>query len=326
MKPTHNFEKQGFVILDGGLATELENRGHDLNHRLWSAKLLLDEPGEIRQVHLDFLKAGADCIITANYQASVRGFMDEGMHQEEAEFLIYKAVEMAVEARDEFLRDNEDPQRVRPLVAVSIGPYGAFLADGSEFRGDYAASNSELRSFHEPRWELLQNSGADLFAFETIPSVREAEILLDILRRTPDTYAWISFSCKDGERICDTTPIVECAKMFNNCNQIIAVGINCTAPRFVPSLIQRVHQGAPSKPIVVYPNSGEIYNAKSKTWGDFEDVVDFQKSAEQWFNLGARFIGGCCRTTPDHISEMRQALLRRVDGTHEGRQSGAVSI
>ena len=318
MKPTHNFEKQGFVILDGGLATELENRGHDLNHKLWSAKLLLDTPEEIRQVHSDFLNAGADCIITANYQASVRGFMDEGMAQGEAEVLIIKAVKMAVEARDEFLRHNKDPQRVRPLVAVSIGPYGAFLADGSEFRGDYAASNSELRSFHEPRWELLQNSGADLFAFETIPSVREAEILLDILRHTPDTYAWISFSCKDGERICDTTPIVECAKMFNNCNQIIAVGINCTAPRFVPSLIQRVHQGAPSKPIVVYPNSGEIYNAKSKTWSDFEDVVDFRKSAAQWFDLGARFIGGCCRTTPDHISEMRQVLLGKVDGPYEG--------
>ena len=317
MKPTHNFEKQGFLILDGGLATELENRGHDLNHSLWSAKLLLDAPEEIRQVHLDYLNAGADCSITANYQASVRGFIDAGMSQEEAEVLIRQAVKIAVEARDEFLKQNRDSQRVRPLVSVSIGPYGAFLGDGSEFRGDYTISNSELHSFHELRWELLQNSGADLFAFETIPSIREAEILLDILQRTPEAYAWISFSCKDGERICDATPILECAQIFNDCDQIVAVGINCTAPRFVPSLIQRVHQGAPSKPIVVYPNSGETYNAKSKTWGELEDVADFQKSAEQWFDLGARFIGGCCRTTPNHISEMRLALLRRVGGMRE---------
>ena len=225
MKPSHNFEQQGFVLLDGGLATELESRGHDLNHNLWSAKLLMDTPEEICQVHLDFLNAGADCIITATYQASIRGFMKEGMSRAEAEALIQTAVDMAAQARDQFLEDNDDPLRVRPWVAASVGPYGAFLADGSEYRGDYSATDSELRSFHNSRWELLKNSDADVFAFETIPSIREAEVLLEILKATPGSYAWISFSCKDELHICDGTPISECAKLFGDCEQIDGTSI-----------------------------------------------------------------------------------------------------
>ena len=313
MEWLRNFENQGFVILDGGLATELERRGHDLDHHLWSARLLLEAPEEIRKVHMDFLNAGADCIISANYQSSVQGFMGEGLSQVESELLIQRAVRIAIEARDEFLLQNEDSQRVQPLVATSIGPYGAFLADGSEYRGDYAASCEEIRSFHESRWNLLQNSGADFFAIETIPSIQEAIVLMDILRCTPDAYAFISFSCMDGERISDGTPIADCAQMVDDCNQIIAVGVNCTAPRFLPSLIKRARQGAPSKPIVVYPNSGEAYDGKSKTWSGSVDSTGLKKSAAQWLELGARFIGGCCRTTPRQISEMRKILLKNVD-------------
>ncbi|MCP4309895.1 MAG: homocysteine S-methyltransferase, partial [Bacteroidetes bacterium] len=172
-------------------------------------------------------------------------------------------------------------------------------------------SNQELREFHESRWEIIRSSGADIFAFETIPSVREAAVLLAILKSTPDVYAWISFSCIDGMRISDGTPIAECAELFGDCDQILAVGVNCTAPRHVSSLINQIHSVIPDKPVVVYPNAGEVYDEDQKNWTGLSDPINFGTASTEWFNLGARLLGGCCRTGPGEIAEMRRALLKR---------------
>jgi len=306
-------KQQGFILLDGGLATELEKHGHSLNNNLWSASLLINNPQEIRKVHLSYLNAGADCIITATYQASIPGFVEEGISEKRAKSLIKKAVEIASEARTQYLDNskNKYQSRIRPLIAVSIGPFGAYLADGSEFRGNYSVSTQELRSFHESRWEILGESSADVFAFETIPSFREAVVLLDLLKSTPDVYAWISFSCADGMRISDGTPLAECAELFSSCEQIVGVGVNCTAPRYISSLIKQVREGAPAKPIVIYPNSGETYDENQKSWIGSSDLINFGTAAIEWFNLGARLLGGCCRTNPSQIADMRRALLSR---------------
>ncbi|MCH8982139.1 homocysteine S-methyltransferase [candidate division KSB1 bacterium] len=305
------FKQQGFVLLDGGLATELEKRGHNLNNNLWSASLLINHPQEIRKVHLSYLDAGADCITTATYQASIPGFAEQGISEKKAKSLLKKAVEIASEAREQYLDNskNKNPSRIRPLIAVSIGPFGAYLADGSEFRGDYSVSTQELRSFHESRWEILADSSADIFAFETIPSFREAVVLLELLKSTPEVYAWISFSCTDGMRISDGTHLAECAELFVNCEQIVGVGVNCTAPQYISSLIKQVRQGAPAKPIVIYPNSGEVYDENRKSWVGSSDLINLGTAAIEWFNLGARLLGGCCRTTPSQIADMRRALL-----------------
>ena len=312
--PLDNFlARQGFLMLDGGLATELEGSGYDLNHPLWSARLLIENPEAICRVHRSYLEAGADCMITASYQASAVGLVAQGLSKKEAESTIVRSVTLACQARDDFLQDpgNKDTARIRPLVAAGIGPYGAFLADGAEYRGDYGISESDLRAFHERRWHILAESPADLFACETIPSLPEAKALKSLLRETPDVRAWISFSCRDGEHICDGTRLAECAALFDEDEQVVAVGVNCTAPRYITSLIGQARLGAPSKPIVVYPNSGEVYDAENRVWTGVSDPSDFGEAAVDWFKRGASLIGGCCRTGPHHIRAMKAALRRQ---------------
>ena len=296
-------EQNGVVVVDGGLATELERRGHDLDHPLWSARLLLEQSDAVREVHRSYLAAGADCLISATYQASVPGLRAEGLSESETRQLLRNAIAIACEVRD------EHETRLRPLVAASVGPYGAYLADGAEYVGNYGVSRSRLRAFHESRWEVLSDSGADLIACETIPSFGEAEVLLELLNETPDCPAWVSFSCRDAEHISDGTDLEKCAALFENCEPVIAVGINCTAPRYVTPLIAAARRGAPGKQIVVYPNSGETYDGKRRAWGGESKPPDFGAMARDWRDHGATLIGGCCRTGPGHITAIREALL-----------------
>lgn len=307
---SHFLDHQGFFILDGGLGSELENRGHNLNNKLWSASVLLDHSNTIYDIALSYLEAGADCIVTSTYQASIPSLLEAGLSKEEAKSLIQKAVQIAIEARNQYLNNNKDKSRLRPLIAASIGPYGAYLADGSEYNGNYKLSATELRSFHEARWEILVDSPVDLFAFETIPSFREAQVLLDILKSTPNTFAWISFSCIDGMRISDGTLLSDCVKIFNNCDQIVGVGVNCIAPQYAASLINQVRKGAPDKPIIVYPNAGETYDANKKCWIGSSHPTSLSTASIEWFNLGAQILGGCCRTGPDQIKELRKTLFK----------------
>ena len=302
--------------MDGGLATELEARGQDLNHPLWSARLLSEDPDSIREVHLAYLEAGADCIITASYQASFEGFAAQGFTFEESTRLLQRSVELALEARKRFLGKRDVSHRP-PLVAASVGPYGAALADGSEYRGDYQITRRQLLDFHSVRWRLLEQSKADLLACETIPSRMEAEVLLELIRSSPGKPVWVSFSCADGSHIRDGTPLSQVARLFRGCPNVVAVGINCSAPGLISSLIEAVKKGVPKKPIVVYPNSGETYDAGSKVWrghGRQSSVQQWTAAAGKWFECGARLIGGCCRTGPEHTVATRKALATLTRG------------
>lgn len=240
MNPIENvLQNQKIAIVDGALATELEQRGCDLNDALWSARILLDRPELIRQVHLDYFNAGADFAITASYQATVEGFRTRGLNREQAVDLIKKSVQLAKDARDDFWSKEENrANRIRPLVAGSIGPYGAYLADGSEYRGDYDLTEDELIQFHRPRFEALVASGADLLACETLPCLIEARALIQLLGESPNTYAWFCFSAKDGEHISNGERISDCAAWLDKQAQAIAIGINCTSPLYIPSLIR----------------------------------------------------------------------------------------
>jgi homocysteine S-methyltransferase len=289
------------VILDGALATEMERRGADLFDPLWSAKYLIEQPGLIRAVHADYFKAGADVATTATYQATFEAFQRRGMDREAAAQLMRDAVGLATEAREEFWSVPANREgRQRPLVAASIGPYGAMLADGSEYRGHYARSDGQLRDFHRLRFEVLAESGPDLLAFETIPCLREALVLARLLEEFPSMSAWISFSCQDGSRNSEGEDIGACAAALQPCSQIAAVGVNCTRPEFVESLLRRMREHT-GKPLLAYPNSGESYDATAKVWRGNPHLRTFADQARSWYDAGARIMGGCCRTTPQDI-------------------------
>lgn len=297
-------KKHKVIILDGALATELENRGYDINDSLWSAKILAEKPEAIKQVHYDYFKAGADVAITSSYQATIEGFVKKGFSSSEAKDLIKRSVELAVAARNEFFEELDNKEdRPYPLVAASVGPYGAYLADGSEYRGDYKISEDKLMDFHRERMKILIEAGADILACETIPNLTEAKAIAKLLSEFKGTYAWISFSCKNGLEISDGTLISKCAETLEAYPNVAAIGINCTAPKYVSELITEIKK-VTDKPIVVYPNSGEEYDAQHKEWNGHSDVQCYGSSAKLWYKCGASLIGGCCRTTPEHIKEI----------------------
>ncbi len=301
------------LILDGGLATELEADGFDLNHPLWSAKVLIETPQAVRAVHARFLAAGADCIISATYQASFPGLLRHGLPDKESERLFRFAVELAAEERNRFWRDPANREgRRRPLVAASVGPYGAFLADGSEYTGDYRADDAALAAFHWRRLELLARSGADLLAIETIPSAREGRVLRRLLERLEDPPpAWLSFTCRDGARLSDGTPVQEIAADLAGCTRIPWIGVNCTAPKHLAALIPKIG-AATGKPVVAYPNGDGRWDPVRKVWETPAETADLPRLAVEWRRLGAALIGGCCRTRPRDILGVRAALRNRA--------------
>jgi homocysteine S-methyltransferase len=212
-------------------------------------------------------------------------------------------VQLALDARDEFWSDPANRKdRPRPLVAASIGSYGAYLADGSEYRGDYGMSEEDLMEWHRPRMALLAATGADILACETVPCLVEARALAHLLTEFPARSAWISFSARDGARTCHGEPLTACATVLDAFDQVAAMGINCTPPRYIADLISAIRAGT-SKPILVYPNSGETYVAEAGCWtGDADDLSGL---VQEWVERGARIIGGCCRTTPEQIEALR---------------------
>ena len=298
------------LLLDGGLSNELERQGCNLNNKLWSAKMLADTPEAIIEAHLSYLKAGANCITTASYQATIPGFMAIGYDRDTAESLIMKSVELAETAIKRF---RESANVDAPLlIAASIGPYGAYLADGSEYHGDYGVDDEELREFHLSRIRLLDKSSADFFACETIPSFQEVRVLAEILQETSKS-AWVSFSCKDERHLNDGTDIRNCAELLADHPKVFAIGVNCTAPKHISGLVKSMKEKTGSKKIVVYPNSGEVYNAESKTWLGISDPNSFELMAKEWLDLGTDILGGCCRIGPEHIRKINNVLISRYE-------------
>jgi len=285
------------LMLDGGLATELERGGADLTDDLWSARVLLEEPTRIRAAHAAFFDAGADVAITASYQVTYDGLARHGLDRSEIARLLTWSVRLARDAADEAGGDR--------LVAASVGPYGAWLADGSEYVGDYGIGAPELTDWHRPRIEVLLAAAPDLLAVETIPSVVEAEAVVAVLAEVPEARAWMSFSCRDGDRISDGTPIAEAVAVAASSPQVVAVGVNCTPPGFVPSLLASA-AGA-NLPLVAYPNLGSTWDATGRAWRVEGPRPDLAAGSVAWRAAGATVIGGCCGVTPEDIAAIAAA-------------------
>ncbi|MEM1450431.1 MAG: homocysteine S-methyltransferase [Planctomycetota bacterium] len=293
------------LLLDGGLATELEARGHDLRHPLWSAKLLREDPRAIEGVHRTFLASGADCVISASYQATPQGLVESGLTRDEARKLILESWRIARRACE--LHSAESGAQPAPIAAASIGPYGAYLADGSEYRGDYGLDAGALVEFHRERVELLAPV-ATLLAIETVPSLPEALAYARLLAEHPDAFAWVSFCCQDGERIADGTPIEDAVAPFDDLPQVVAVGVNCTPPTHVASLVERIGARGTDKEIIVYPNSGERFRTDDKGWDAAPEEACIERLAGSWRAHGARLIGGCCRVSAADLARIRGSL------------------
>lgn len=296
--------KQKVLIIDGAFGTELERKGYDINDSLWSAKFLMEKPESIGEVHKDYLEAGSDCVTTASYQATYEGFMKRGMSEAEAKALIQSSVKIAQKVRDAFWADEQNrAKRQKPLVAASVGPYGAYLADGSEFTGNYGLSLEDLKVFHAKRLATLIETKPDLLACETIPCLMEVQALCELLEAYPEVYTWVSFSAKDGQHINSGETIKACATYLETQPNVVAIGINCTAPQHIDSLIGEI-KAVSTKPIIVYPNGGSTYNALTKTWDGLSKSSSYGKMAYTWYEKGARIIGGCCQTTPEDIAQI----------------------
>lgn len=284
----------GSVLLDGGLATELEARGHDLSDSLWSARLLADAPQDIVAVHAAYFRAGAAIATTASYQASFEGFAARGFDRGETAGLLRRSVALARAARDGTGADGL-------LVAASVGPYGAALADGSEYRGRYGLSVAALARWHRPRLEVLAAAGADVLACETVPDVDEARALVELVRAV-GVPAWLSYTI-DGDRTRAGQPLAEAFAVAAGVDEIVALGVNCCAPADVLPAI--AHAAPVGKPVIVYPNSGERWDALRHRWiGPSRFGADL---AAQWIAAGARIVGGCCRVGPADIAAIHRA-------------------
>lgn len=300
-------DKEKIMVIDGSMSTALEHLGCNLKDKLWTAKALTTRPDLVKRVHIDYFKAGADCGITCSYQATIPGLMNSGYGLEESENIIKNAVKIFIEARDEWWKAEGEAQgRAWPLCLGAVGPYGAYLADGSEYRGNYGISNDELEKFHRRRMELLLEAGADILLIETIPSLNEALLAASIAEELGAEY-WISFSCKDGKHICEGDMIKTCAeKLSDGHPNLCAIGVNCTSPIYIEELIGELKQ-ATTLPIAVYPNSGEVYNALTKTWHGNPDAKPFAEYAALYMKAGAKAVGGCCTTVASHIESVRDA-------------------
>ncbi|MCT9090694.1 homocysteine S-methyltransferase [Streptomyces sp. ASQP_92] len=318
---------QGPVVLDGGLSNQLESQGCDLSDELWSARLLADDPRQIQEAHTAYARAGAQVLTTASYQATFEGFARRGLSHQEAELLLARSVQLArtagalCPAADPAGEDphgvgggagggvgrgrgeGEAPQNPAPpptpWVAASVGPYGAFLADGSEYRGRYGLSVRELERFHRPRIEALVAAGPDVLALETVPDVDEAEALLRAVEGC-GVPVWLSYSIAGG-RTRAGQDLAAAFALAAGWDQVIAVGVNCCDPADADRAVP-LAASVTGKPVVVYPNSGERWDAVGRRW---TGGARFEAArVAEWTAAGARLVGGCCRVGPAEIARL----------------------
>jgi homocysteine S-methyltransferase len=301
----HRKSPDDVVILDGGLATELERRGFKTSGGLWSARVLLEHPEAIEQLHYDYYAAGAECVISSSYQVTYEGCANAGLSHAETTALLLKSVALANDARKRIEAAKHDGRK--RYVAASVGPYGARLQDGSEYHGRYNVSVADIAAFHEERFGVLVESSADLLACETIPILDEARALATVLRNHPRAKAWFTFTTPDGEHTSHGETLFDAARFLDGEPGVVAIGVNCLRPTAVATALREISKGT-GKPLVAYPNSGETWNSAEAKWDGAAEGKSLAELAPSWVELGARFVGGCCRTGPADIARLAGAL------------------
>lgn len=299
---------RGIQVLDGGMATEIEHLGANIDGPLWSAHVLEDAPEKVIAVHRAYIEAGAQCILTSSYQVSRMGYAEFGLAANRADAALLRSIELA--------RGLRGVSRRRVVVAASLGPYGAALHNGAEYHGNYGCSFTDMVEFHRERIHVLAGNAPgqlapDVLAFETLPSLDEALAIGEALAAWPELAAWFCFTCKDDRHVTHGELLSECAAEVARFPQAMAIGVNCTPPVRIPKLISELRK-ATNKPVVVYPNSGEEWDAEGRRRTGTGDPVSYGAKAAEWFAAGAQIVGGCCRTRPAHIQQVAEAAVRRL--------------
>ncbi|MXZ23709.1 MAG: homocysteine S-methyltransferase [Caldilineaceae bacterium SB0665_bin_21] len=292
-----------FLVLDSGLASEIERRGFAIEgDPLWSARLLLDNPERLEDIHLAYALAGADILTTATYQASLPGLAAAGLSVSASRAVLAKAVQLTRQAGVQCAQTRGIKP---PLVAASIGPYGAYLADGSEYTGAYTQDKAALRAFHEERIEVLFESGADILACESIPSLAEGEVLLELLGTYPHLPCWLSFTCRDALHVSHGEPVAACLSMAADLPHVLT-GVNCLHPHLVGRLMASLPASGGPGVQVAYANRGDTWIARHRSWDTSTGLDDdaYTACAMDWVQQGAFLIGGCCRTTPSTTARL----------------------
>ena len=304
------------LVLHGPLGTELEAMGYDVSGKLWSAKYLLEKPEVIQELHEIYLNNGSNILTTSTYQATIPGLEAAGLNPEQSADIIRLTVQLAHQARDNYwqnLSDEQKTQTIYPLISGDVGPYAAYLADGSEYNGQYGkVSLQELKDFHRPRIQLFLEQEVDMLALETIPNRLEVQALTELLSEEfPQVEAYMSFTAQEVGKISDGTALKDVIALVEDCPQILAVGFNCTQPRLYDELLQELRT-LTTKPLVTYPNSGEIYDGATQTWHhSHEGEGSLVEQSLHWIHLGAQIVGGCCRTRPAEIAALAQAIRKQ---------------
>ena len=304
------------LVLHGPLGTELEAMGYDVSGKLWSAKYLLEKPEVIQELHEIYLNNGSNILTTSTYQATIPGLEAAGLNPEQAADIIRLTVQLAHQARDNYWKNLSDEQKVQTiytLISGDVGPYAAYLADGSEYNGQYGkVTLQELKDFHRPRIQLFLEQEVDMLALETIPNRLEVQALTELLSEEfPQVEAYMSFTAQEVGKISDGTALKDVIALVEDCPQILAVGFNCTQPRLYDELLQELRT-LTTKPLVTYPNSGEIYDGATQTWHhSHEGEGSLVEQSLHWIHLGAQIVGGCCRTRPSEIAALAQAVRKQ---------------
>jgi homocysteine S-methyltransferase len=298
----------GPVVLDGGLATALEAAGHDLSDALWSARVLIEDPAAVEAAHAAYVRAGAQVVISASYQVSFEALGDA------AERVLGESVRVARRAVGAAgvggaggvagaagAAGPRGASGAGALVAASVGPYGAILAGGQEYTGDYG--DVDLEAFHTRRLRALLAAAPDCVACETLPRADEAAAIVRALERLGAPDAWVSFACRDGGHTAHGEPIEAAVAAVASSPAVVAVGVNCTAPEHVTGLLRRM-RAVTDLPLVAYPNAGRSWDAGARAWSGAAATTLPPALVREWIDAGARLVGGCCGFGPPAIAAL----------------------
>lgn len=287
------------TVIDGAMSTALEELGYNTQSELWTAAAIIDRPDLIYKVHFNYLKAGADLIMTDTYQANIDAFKKLGYSEPESKGFISHAVKIAQQARDDYEKETGK----HAYIIGTVGPYGAYLADGNEYRGDYNLSFDEYKSFYYEKIKLIINAGADVIGIETQPKLSETKAILSIIHTLSPIPVYVSFTLKDATHISEGIKLSRAVANVAIDPYVSAIGVNCTKLEIVESALH-IMKKVTKKPLIIYPNTSAKYNIKTKKWTKSSNSKDFKDYIIKWYNAGAQLIGGCCTTLPKEINEI----------------------